>query len=107
MNKPETQESGLSTADSKKIQTVLTRHPDVEKAILYGSRAKGTYRPGSDIDITLTGDISWDELQAITLELDDLMLPYQFDLSVHAMIDNPNLLDHIKRVGKTFYARDE
>ncbi|MFO8024010.1 nucleotidyltransferase domain-containing protein [Thiohalophilus sp.] len=97
----------MSAADIKKIHAVFTRHPDVEKAILYGSRAKGTHRPGSDIDITLAGNISWDELQAITLELDDLMLPYQFDLSVHAMIDNPNLLDHIKRVGKTFYAREE
>lgn len=107
MNKPETQESGLSAADIKKIHAVFTRHPGVQKAILYGSRAKGTHRPGSDIDITLKGNISWDELQAITQELDDLMLPYEFDLSVYTMIDNPNLLDHIKRVGKTFYTRDE
>jgi predicted nucleotidyltransferase len=100
------QHSGLSVAVIERIIKVLSAHPNLEQAILYGSRAKGNYREGSDIDLTLTGAaLSDTELGRIDNELDELLLPYTFDLSLLQQIDNPDLIDHIKRVGIVFYQR--
>ena len=73
---------------------------------MYGSRAKGNYRIGSDIDLTIIGtDIDLSKLNEIENRLDDLMLPYSFDISVFSHIKNDGLLDHIKHVGKEFYIK--
>ena len=96
--------SGLSEDDVQSIREALRHFPKIRTAILYGSRAKGSYRPGSDIDLTLKGDeLTHHDLLDIELALDDLLLPYKIDLSLHHQIDNPQLLDHIARVGKSFY----
>lgn len=82
----------------------LKKYPAIEKAILYGSRATGNYRPGSDIDLTLVGEkLNLTTLQKIENELDDLLLPYKIDLSLHKQIRNKELLEHIERVGKVFF----
>jgi predicted nucleotidyltransferase len=98
---------GLKETTIQKICAVLARHPQVEKAILYGSRAKGDYQNGSDIDLTLCGDASltFGVLVRIMNELDDLLLPYTVDLSIFDDISDPDVIDHIQRVGVTFYAR--
>ncbi len=97
--------SGLSANTIGKINAVFARYPSVEQAILYGSRAKGTFRNGSDIDLTLKGEnITHRELSRIENELDDLLLPYKIDLSLFRQIDNPNLIEHIERVGVVFYS---
>ena len=99
---------GLKDTVVKKIQQILSDYPDVHKAILYGSRAIGNYKSGSDIDLTLEGAaLTLKQLNAIANELDDLLLPYELDLSIYHQIDNPDLLEHIKRVGVAFYARAE
>lgn len=80
----------------------------VDEAILYGSRAKGDYKPGSDIDLALKGEkLDLKELNRIALALDDLFLPYTFDLSIYHRIDNPDLLEHIARVGRIFYRKSK
>lgn len=85
---------------------MLARFAGVEQAVLYGSRAKGNYRPGSDIDLTLKGDrLTYQDLLDIELALDDLLMPWKIDLSLFAQIDNPALVEHIERVGKIFYRR--
>lgn len=95
---------GLSDKVVAQIHSVLQRHSRVARAVIYGSRAKGNFREGSDIDLTLFGKgISFKELGDIQDELDDLMLPYTFDLSVYENLENRNLRDHIDRVGKAFY----
>ena len=97
---------GLSDATIEKIRSVFARHPQVEKAVLYGSRAKGTFRNGSDIDLTLFGDGLTHELfSLISRELDDLLLPYSFDLSLFAHIRDADVIDHIRRVGVVFYEK--
>lgn len=97
-------DSGLSDKDVESIRETLRLFPKVGEAILYGSRAKGSYRPGSDIDLTLKGnELSYQDLLNIELALDDLLLPYKIDLSLHHQLDNPQLIDHIARVGKPFY----
>lgn len=95
---------GLSDTTVERIREVLTHHPEVEKAMLYGSRAKGTHHPGSDIDLTLLGRrLDHTLFTRIENELDDLLLPHRIDLSLLETLTHPALLDHIGRVGVTFY----
>ena len=97
---------GLSEPAEERIRGVLAHFPEVEKAVLYGSRAKGTHRPGSDIDLTLYGSgLGQSLLARIDEELDDLLLPYQMDLSLFASLTHPALLNHIRRVGVVLYER--
>lgn len=94
---------GLPNSTIDSIKDVINKHSKIEKIILYGSRAKGNYKPGSDIDLTLVAPtMELTELLKIETELDDLMLPYKIDLSLFHMIDNPELIEHIKRVGLEF-----
>jgi uncharacterized protein len=97
---------GLKNNTIIKIIKVFSSFPQVEKAIIFGSRTKGNYRPASDIDITLKGDdLTLKDLNNISMALDDILLPYTFDLSIYKQIDNPDLIEHINRVGKLFYSR--
>jgi len=96
--------TGLKAEVIEKIGAILQLHPEVRCAILYGSRAKGNFKPFSDIDITLFGDaLTLTIQQKVENELDDLMLPYKFDLSIYKQIKNKELTDHIARVGKVIY----
>jgi len=97
---------GLKQDTINQINQIFSTYPEISKAILYGSRAKGNYKPGSDIDLTLIGDnINHHQLLEILNKIDDLLLPYFFDLSIFNSLDNPNLIEHIERVGITFYER--
>lgn len=88
------------------IISVFSKHKKIERVILYGSRAKGNYKNGSDIDLTLVGkDISIEDLNSIHLELDELYLPYSFDISVFDKLENKDLIEHINRVGIIIYER--
>ena len=94
---------GLTHDVIQRIQNVFLYFPQVEKVILYGSRAKGNYKPGSDIDLTFMGaDMNLKVLNEISLQLDELYLPYTFDLSIYHHIQNTDLLEHIERVGVEF-----
>ena len=95
---------GLDDKVVEKIRAVFSHYPGIEQAILYGSRAKGNYRNGSDIDLTFIGNgLSPETLYRLDQELDELLLPYTFDLSLFTDIDHQGLRDHIARVGKVFY----
>lgn len=100
---------GLKETVIQRICSVLSRYPQVEKAILYGSRAKGNYKNGSDIDLTLLGgaDLSLNEIFNILDDLDELLLPYTIDLSIFKDIDDPDVIEHIQRVGVIFYDKSE
>lgn len=98
---------GLKEEVIQVINSIFANHPEVEKVLLYGSRAKGNYKPASDIDLTFLGlyiDISI--INTISWELDDLLLPYTFDLSIYHHLNDPDLLDHINRVGALFYSKE-
>lgn len=95
---------GLSIEDREKINNLFKQFEFIDKVILYGSRAKGNYKPSSDIDITLFGDnLTLSELQLVENEIDDLLLPYKFDISIYNQISNIELIEHIDRVGKVLY----
>jgi predicted nucleotidyltransferase len=88
------------------MHAVLSNFPEVDKAVLYGSRAKGNFKRGSDIDLTLLGNsLSLTILHKIENELDDLLLPYKIDLSIFEQIADPDVVDHIRRVGVVFYEK--
>jgi predicted nucleotidyltransferase len=98
---------GLKDTTIENIGAVLAGFPQVERAVLYGSRAKGNYRNGSDIDLTLHGkDLTLNVIYKIDQEIDDLLLPYTLDLSILERLTDPDLIDHIRRVGVVFYQRD-
>ena len=83
---------------------VFAKNPRIEEVILYGSRAKGTFKPFSDVDITLVGnDLSTTDIADTINSIDDLLLPYIFDVSLYHKLKSPELLDHIKRRGITIY----
>ncbi|MBN1472926.1 MAG: nucleotidyltransferase domain-containing protein [Syntrophaceae bacterium] len=98
---------GLKEAVIKKITDILSLYPQVEKAVLYGSRAMGRHRNGSDIDLTLCGgeDLTLGVLYGIMGRIDDLLLPYKIDLSIFGNINDPEVIEHIRRVGVVFYRR--
>lgn len=99
---------GLPEKAVSAIQSVLVAYPQVEKAVLYGSRAKGTYKRGSDIDLTLIGTSLDDRLLSrIDWELDDLLLPYKIDLSLFSNLRNSALVEHIQRVGVMLYEKQD
>ena len=94
---------GLSVDELDGILRVLAAHREVSSAIIYGSRALGSHRAGSDIDLTLKGELEWADLQKIEAELDNLDLPYSIDLSLASQIENPALQKHIEQHGQTLY----
>jgi predicted nucleotidyltransferase len=97
---------GLTEQTVERIQTVLDSFPQVEKAVVYGSRAKGNFKPGSDIDLTLFGEgLTEKILSRIYWALDDLLLPCRIDLSLFSGLKHPALIDHIRRVGIVLYVR--
>ena len=98
---------GLPDHAVEKMRGVFRKHPSVERVVLYGSMAKGNYKNGSDIDLTVRGDVVFRELLHIDNELDDLLLPWMIDISLFNQIHNPDLIAHINRVGAVFYETAE
>ena len=95
---------GIPETDGERLIEVFTRYPGVKKVVLYGSRAKGTHAPASDIDLCIVGsEIDLRTELQIEREIDDLLLPYMIDLSVYEKIDNVNLREHIDRVAVTVF----
>jgi predicted nucleotidyltransferase len=96
--------TGLTPAEISQFRGILRRHPEVQRAVLFGSRAKGCARPNSDIDLALYGDMSPLQVEGIAHELDELPTPYLFDVESVAHLQNPALVEHIERVGIEIYA---
>lgn len=97
---------GLNQEDIDKINHVFAAYEGIDSVIIYGSRAKGNFKAGSDIDLTiLENSIPFPTFLEIENTLDDLLLPYKIDLSLKRKITNVDLLSHIDRVGKLFYKR--
>lgn len=98
---------GLSKRDLDEISEVLKSFPEIEEAVLFGSRAKGNYKPGSDIDIAIKGrgieQACVSDLSYILNE--ESSLPYFFDIVHYESISEQELVEHINRVGRQIYVR--
>lgn len=97
---------GLKESVISSLGEIFSKYSKIDKVIIYGSRAKGDYREGSDIDLAIVGDIDTPTLYKLFFEIDELLLPYKVDLTIFKKIKNDNLKEHIERVGKIFYEKD-
>lgn len=95
---------GIADTDWEKVFVTLSHFPNIQRAILFGSRAKGNHKPFSDVDIALIGkSISINDLLELKNEIDDLLLPYEFDFCVYKDLKNSDLKSHIDRRGIEVY----
>ena len=92
---------GLSDTVIKELQDVFRRHANIKKVLIFGSRSKGNYREGSDIDLAV--NIDYNQLLGILCEIDDLGLLYSVDLLDYSKKKGTPIGDHIDRVGQVFY----
>lgn len=92
---------GLSKAEVDEILMFSKQFPTVERVVLFGSRAKGTYKPGSDVDLAIFGDaVSYSTINELSYLLnEESVLPYYFDVINVADISSSALLSHIKEYG--------
>jgi predicted nucleotidyltransferase len=98
---------GLTELTVQRINEVLSRFPEVESAVLFGSRAKGVHRRGSDVDLALRGnDLDWRLPGRIDDALDEMLLPYRFSLILWNDRTDPEVDAHIRRVGVPLYRRN-
>lgn len=95
---------GLTEGELSALTTLFAKYTTIEQVILYGSRAKGNFRANSDIDITLVGEnVDRSTLNSLYTEIDDLLLAYQFDISIFHQLSNPDLVEAIEKTGKLIY----
>ncbi|MFY8003643.1 MAG: nucleotidyltransferase domain-containing protein [Chitinophagaceae bacterium] len=99
---------GLNEKTINKINSVFIKYPEIEEVFIYGSRAKGNYKEGSDIDICLKGkNINETTCKRVSADLDDLNTPYFFDISTYHKISNSSLLTEISVNGQIFYQKEK
>ena len=94
----------LSVKELTLLRNVFARHPEVKTVKLFGSRAKGTHALSSDIDLALWGEVDALQAEAIAAELDELPLPYKYDVKPFELITLHPLREHILRVGLMVYS---
>jgi len=99
--------TGLLQSDLNIVLSVLGEFPNVKEAILFGSRAKGNFRRGSDVDIALKGEnLNLEIVTKISYRLnEETILPYKFDILDYQSINNTKLTEHINRIGISFYKK--
>lgn len=96
---------GIYPKNYQEIQRIIENCLSIDEVIIYGSRAKGNYREGSDIDITILGEPNKYDMNKLWHDLDDSYIPYKFDISIYKDLKSDSLKEQIQRVGKTFYKR--
>lgn len=94
---------GLSEKELALLRSILKKYPKITRAMVFGSRAKGTFQNHSDIDIAVSGMLSGLEIEQIAHDLDQLPLPFKFDLICLESAKSKDLVDHIDRVGILIY----
>jgi len=93
----------LPPPESSLLAQVFRAHPEISEVRLFGSRAGGTHSPCSDVDLALWGNLTSLQAEAIAAELDELPLPYRFDVLAFDQIKLQPLREHIERVGIRLY----
>lgn len=98
---------GLSSQTTSLLHSAFSKFPAIEKVKIFGSRAMGNFRPGSDIDLAVFAKaLSYNDLLDIKMAIDDLELLYKIDLIDYNNIDHQELKEHIDQAGKIFYTHE-
>jgi uncharacterized protein len=102
----ENRKYGLLKEDIKSLVSIISSNDKVDKIILFGSRAKGNYTNGSDIDLAIKGHLlKLNDLLDLKIKIDNLSLPYKIDIIIYGSINEPDLISHIDRIGISLYER--
>lgn len=97
---------GLTENEIAEVIRYIGENPKIKKAVVYGSRAKGNYKPFSDVDLTLIGDnLDYSDLSSLEDKLYYSYLPYIFDINIYYTLKNKALIDHIDRCGIAIYEK--
>lgn len=97
---------GLSERDMRTIGGILRKYPDVRQVYLFGSRAKGSFKAGSDIDLAIMNDgIRENTIRDLQIDFEESSLPYFVDIVYFPTLAHPGLKEQILRVGVLFYER--
>lgn len=96
---------GLSENTIQILKSYFSKIPEIKTVKIYGSRAMGNYRKGSDVDFALYGNINKDLVKKVCFEIDELNIPYMFDITDYTTIQNKELKEHIDKYGKLFFER--
>ena len=96
---------GIYPNSYNEILKILESCESITAVVIYGSRAKGTHKEGSDIDITLKGKVTNQDFSKLWHSLDDSYIPYKFDISIYDNLSSITLKEHIDRIGKIFYIK--
>lgn len=97
---------GLTAKVRSGIREILSQTPQIRKAVLFGSRALGTWKPASDIDLALEGEeLDLSVLLTLQARLTELNLPVEVDLIIRNKITNPDLESHIHAYGQEWFSR--
>ena len=98
--------SALPETIVDQLKNIFEKYSNINKVILYGSRAKGTNTKRSDIDLVIANSqLDRFTLSNIKSEIEESDIPNLVDIQLLEEIDNQELLDHINRVGKVVYSR--
>lgn len=98
---------GLSTEHIIQIQTIFQKHPEIELAFIFGSRAMNSYKPASDVDIAIKGEqINRQTILEVSRQLnEETLMPYNFDIVNYHTIQNKELIVHIDKVGVLLFEK--
>ncbi len=99
---------GLTVRDMTTIQSIFESYPEVETVLIFGSRAKGNYKLGSDVDLAIMNEgVSIKRMAQLRSDFEESSLPYVIDLVHFPKVDHQEFIDHISRVGAPFYKKSE
>jgi uncharacterized protein len=95
---------GLTSRELTLLESVFQQYAGLKSVRLFGSRAMGTHKPSSDVDLALLGHLTPTDVARVQAALDELPLPYFFDVVDVATITYQPFRDHIDTCGRLIYA---
>ena len=99
---------GLTERDMTTLFAIFQKYPEIKQVTIFGSRAKGTWKTGSDVDLAIVNDkVSFKTLLSLKSDFEESNLPYKIDLVQLPQLKNSDLIEHINRVGVMFYSNEK
>jgi predicted nucleotidyltransferase len=97
--------TGLSNKDITSITEILKKYPEVKVVTIFGSRAKGNYKTGSDIDLAIMNNVTTETISKLKGDFEESSLPYIVDILNYQDLKHKEMKKHIDRIGFVFYKK--